>query len=28
VFTNPEMRAEVEERFAAILGALDKAAVR
>ncbi|SEE57215.1 NADP-dependent 3-hydroxy acid dehydrogenase YdfG [Rhizobiales bacterium GAS191] len=28
VFTHPEMRAEVEERFATILGALDKAAAR
>jgi NAD(P)-dependent dehydrogenase (short-subunit alcohol dehydrogenase family) len=28
VFTHPEMRAEVEERFAAILGAMDKTAAR
>jgi NAD(P)-dependent dehydrogenase (short-subunit alcohol dehydrogenase family) len=28
VFTHPEMRTEVEERFAAILAALDKAAAR
>jgi len=25
VFTHPEMRGEVEERFAAIMSALDKA---
>jgi NAD(P)-dependent dehydrogenase (short-subunit alcohol dehydrogenase family) len=28
VFTHPEMRAELEERFAAIMAAMDKAAVR
>jgi hypothetical protein len=26
VFTHPEMRAELEERFAAIMAAMDKAA--
>jgi len=28
VFTHPEMRAELEERFAAILAAMHKAATR
>jgi NAD(P)-dependent dehydrogenase (short-subunit alcohol dehydrogenase family) len=28
VFTHPEMRAELEERFASILAAMDKAAAR
>ncbi|HXY98359.1 MAG TPA: hypothetical protein VEI03_00070 [Stellaceae bacterium] len=28
VFTHPDMRGEVEERFAAILAALDKVAAR
>jgi hypothetical protein len=28
VFTHPQMRAEAEERFAAILAAMDKAAAR
>jgi hypothetical protein len=28
VFTHPERRAQVEERFAAILAALNKAAAR
>jgi hypothetical protein len=28
VFTHPDMRAELEERFAAILTAMDRAAAR
>jgi len=28
VFTHPEMRAELDDRFAAIMAAMDKAAAR